>query len=86
MCPSPFPLCPRHPSLLCNQVLLPPVQDEDQAVAHERRKVESAKPHDEILTLNNLSKVYGSGPCHGKSRVAVNQLCLRMHKAEVRGV
>ena len=43
----------------------------------ERAKVmDEAHCHGDILTLRNVTKVYGS-------RVAVDQLCLSMRKAEV---
>ena len=56
------------------------MENEDRAVARERRRANKADRESDILTLRNLSKVYGSGV---RYRVAVNNLCLAMQKAEV---
>ena len=60
------------------RTVLPRKPSGDEAVEREREKVmNDARCHGNILTLQNLTKVYGS-------RVAVDQLCLSMEKAEVR--
>lgn len=56
--------------------------NEDEAVAKERRRVLRGDHHGDLLVLNNLTKVYG-GCGSSQPRLAVNQLCLRMQKAEV---
>lgn len=68
----------------CSSVNLPaPMENEDRAVARERRRANKADRESDILTLRNLSKVYGSGV---RYRVAVNNLCLAMQKAECFGL
>ena len=59
---------------------------EDKEVARERRRVTRGEGKDSILTLDNLTKVYGYNSCCSKGvpdKIAVNQLCLIMRKAEV---
>ena len=68
------------------QVSLHPPLDEDRAVARERRRVARGDGKDGILTLDNLTKVYGHNSCCSggvPDKIAVNQLCLIMRKAEV---
>ena len=62
---------------------LPIPCDEDEAVAKERRRVMTSDSDEDLLVLRNLTKVYGSR-WSSQYRLAVNQLCLRMKKAEVR--
>ena len=63
--------------------LPPPPPNEDESVAKERRRVLRGDCDGDLLVLNNLTKVYG-GCSSSQLRLAVNQLCLRMQKAEVR--
>ena len=74
------------------QVYLAPPLDKDKEVARERRKVGRGEGKDGILTLDNLTKVYGHNNCccsccggGTPDKIAVNQLCLIMRKAEVSG-
>lgn len=71
-------------SCQCRRVwsLPPPPSNEDEAVAKERRRVLRGDDDGELLVLNSLTKVYG-GCGSSQRRLAVNQLCLRMQKAEV---
>ena len=62
---------------------LPPPSDEDEAVARERRLVLKEDCAGDLLVLNNLTKVYNGSCGSSQRRLAVNQLCLRMQKAEV---
>ena len=55
---------------------------EDEAVISERRKVLRSDSTKELLVFRNLTKVYGHR-CNSQNRLAVNQLCLKMQKAEV---
>jgi hypothetical protein len=61
---------------------LPVPRDEDEAVAKERRRVMTSDTNEDLLVLRNLTKIYGSR-WNSQYRLAVNQLCLRMKKAEV---
>ena len=70
--------------------LLPRPLDSDREVSRERRKVGRGEGKDGILTLDNLTKVYGHNSCSctccgggAPDKIAVNQLCLIMRKAEV---
>ena len=61
-------------------------QDTDKEVARERRKVARGDGKNGILTLDNITKVYGYNSCCSggvPDKIAVNQLCLIMKKAEV---
>ncbi len=53
-------------------------------MANERKRVLKAEATKELLILRNLSKVYGT-KFSSQYRLAVNQLCLKMKKAEVSG-
>ena len=70
--------------------LIPHPLDSDREVSRERRKVGRGEGKDGILTLDNLTKVYGHNGCSctccgggAPDKIAVNQLCLIMKKAEV---
>ena len=68
----------------CHKDLPLPIPcDEDEAVAKERRRVMTARSEEDLLVLRNLTKIYGN-QWSSQYRLAVNQLCLRMKKAEVR--
>lgn len=68
---------------ICRKHLSLPIPcNEDDAVAKERRRVTSSGSNEDLLVLRNLTKVYGSR-WSSQYRLAVNQLCLRMKKAEV---
>lgn len=60
---------------------MPAPANEEESVAKERRRAYSGDLRGDLLVLRNLTKVYGSY-C-SQYRLAVNQLCLRMQKAEV---
>lgn len=55
---------------------------EDDTVARERRRVLRADSKEDLLVVRNLTKIYGTR-CSSQNRVAVNQLCLKVQKAEV---
>ena len=60
--------------------------DEDREVARERRRVARGDGKNGILTLDNITKVYGYNSLCSRGvpdKIAVNQLCLIMKKAEV---
>ena len=59
-----------------------PLSTSDDLVAKERERVLSNSSHEEILTLQNLTKEYGL-QCSKNRHLAVNQLCLGMQKGEV---
>ena len=51
-------------------------------MAKERQRVLATNSNEDLLVLRNLTKRYGAQH-RSQYRVAVNQLCLRMRKAEV---
>lgn len=68
---------------VCDKNLhLQPPTNEDEAVAKERRRVHRGNLNEELLVLRDLTKIYKTN-CTSQYRLAVNQLCLRMQKAEV---
>lgn len=67
----------------CTKSVPQPVPaSEDDAVAKERQRVLTTNSNEDLLILRNLTKRYGTRH-KSQYRVAVNQLCLRMRKAEV---
>lgn len=56
--------------------------DEDDTVAAERRRVSRGDHKGDLLVLKDVTKIYGT-TCNAQHRLAVNQLCLQMKKAEV---
>ena len=73
-----IPLC----SAPKRNLSMPTPANEDEAVVKERRRALRGNLKGDLLVLRNLTKIYGSH-CSSQSRLAVNQLCLRMQKAEV---
>lgn len=70
-------------SIRSKDLSLPAPSNEDEAVSKERRRVLQVQQADgDLLVLRNLTKIYGTR-CSSQYRLAVNQLCLRMQKAEV---
>ena len=74
-------------TLRCHRkVISPPVGEEDNDVAAERARILSGHAEDVPLKIDSLTKVYSSngGSCtRSSARVAVNQFCLGLDKAEV---
>ena len=62
---------------------VPTVTCEDENVQREEVKVNEGGNERDILTLRELTKVYGQCGCHGDARVAVNRLHLSMKPSEV---
>ncbi|XP_057694706.1 phospholipid-transporting ATPase ABCA1-like isoform X3 [Corythoichthys intestinalis] len=56
-------------------------EDEDEDVAMERQRAESGQANSDMLTMINLTKIY-----RGKSKPAVNQLCLGIPRGECFGL
>lgn len=61
---------------------LPEPLDSDEEVCRERAKVKNNESYNEILSMDDLSRVYRINLGRHK-RVAVNQLCLKVNKGEV---
>ncbi len=61
---------------------LPLPLDTDDEVCSERSKVKEGEGGSDILTIEDLSRVYHTN-LHRNRKVAVNQLCLGVKKGEV---
>ena len=59
-----------------------PLTTSDDLVAHERQRVLTASPLEDMLILQNITKQYGR-QCSKTRHLAVNQLCLGMQSGEV---
>ncbi|KAH0625883.1 hypothetical protein JD844_034238 [Phrynosoma platyrhinos] len=62
-------------------VKLPPLEEEDEDVAKERRRVTSGAPREDILVLQDLTKVY-----QRSKKPAVDRLCLGIPAGECFGL